>query len=91
MDKVESADSIALGESHQSTEQLDKNEKKKKSTIKDKFIAFISPLLLSSHEPLPQNSTRIQEILETFKSDILWFFVWGFKQYAIQVLCFSAS
>ena len=75
MDKVESADSIALSESHQSTEQLDKNDKKKTSTIKDKFTSFISPLLLSSHEPLPQNSTSIQEILETFKllSDILWF------------------
>ena len=66
MDKVESADSIALSESHQSTEQLDKNDKKI-STIKDKFTSFISPLLLSSHEPLPQNSTSIQEILETFK------------------------
>ena len=70
MNKVESADSFALEESHQSTEQLDKNEEKrekKKSTIKDKFNSFVSPLLLSSHEPLPQNPTRIQEALETYK------------------------
>ena len=63
MEKVESADSIALGESHQSTEKLDRNDcEKKKSTIQDKFNLFISPILLSSHEPLPQNSTHIQEI-----------------------------
>ena len=62
MDKVESADSIALGESHQSTEQLDRNDRKKKSTFQDKFTSFASPLLLSSHGPLPQNATHIQEI-----------------------------
>ena len=65
MDKVESAASIDLGESHQSTEQLDKNDKKKNRTIRDKFTSFVSPFLLSSHEPLPQNPTHFQENLET--------------------------
>ena len=61
MDKVESGDSLALSEVHQSTDKLDRNEDNRNSTIKQKFTKYFSPLLLSSHPPEPQNPSILEE------------------------------
>ena len=62
MDKVESGDSLALSEVHQSTDKLDRNEdNNRSSTIKQNFTKYFSPLLLSYHPPEPQNPTILEE------------------------------
>ena len=61
MEKVESADSFAMSDAHQSTDQLDKNDTERPKSLRSKISSLLSPFLLSYHQPLPQNPTLIQE------------------------------
>ena len=61
MEKVESADSFAMSDAHQSTDQLDKNDTERPKTLRSKISSLLSPFLLSYHQPLPQNPTLIQD------------------------------
>ena len=61
MEKVESADSFAMSDTNQSTDQLDKNDTERPKTFRSKISFILSPFLLSYHQPLPQNPTFIQE------------------------------